>query len=61
VVVLSVASRSGAGAGAQLIGVLLVIGLVVLIAKWALITAAILVVPFGIWWFWDRVRSRSTS
>lgn len=42
---------------AKLIGFMLVLGLVVLVLKWALITAAILIVPFGIWWIWDRTRT----
>jgi hypothetical protein len=45
---------------ARLIGILLVVGLVALVIKWALITAAILVVPFGIWWIHDQ-RSRATT
>jgi ABC-type nickel/cobalt efflux system permease component RcnA len=48
-------------AAAQLVGVLLVIGLVLLILKWMLITAAILVVPFGMWWVWDHGRSRRSA
>jgi Flp pilus assembly protein TadB len=40
-----------------LIGIVLLVGLVVLIIKWALITAAILVVPFGVWWLLDRHRA----
>ena len=32
----------------------LAVGLAVLIIKWALITAAILAVPFGIWWLVDH-------
>ncbi|MBE7163648.1 MAG: hypothetical protein INR72_20605 [Williamsia herbipolensis] len=39
---------------ALLIGGLLVVGLVILILKWALITAAILAVPFCLWWVYDR-------
>jgi ABC-type nickel/cobalt efflux system permease component RcnA len=54
------ASRS-TQAGAQLVGVVLVIGLVLLILKWMLITAAILVVPFGIWWVWDHSRSSRSA
>jgi ABC-type nickel/cobalt efflux system permease component RcnA len=54
------ASRS-TQAGAQLVGVVLVIGLVLLILKWMLITAAILVVPFGIWWVWDHGRSSRSA
>lgn len=49
--------RSGpAGGCGTLIGVLLLIGLAILIIKWALITAAILAVPFGIWWILDRSK-----
>ncbi|HVL84324.1 MAG TPA: hypothetical protein VM367_08600 [Pseudonocardia sp.] len=51
------ARRSRFGA-AELIGILLVIGLVLLILKWALITAAILAVPFGMWWLYDRHTAR---
>ena len=52
------ARRSSAGGPiAGLVAVLLVIGLVLLVIKWLLITAAILVVPFGIWWFADRRRT----
>lgn len=41
----------------QLFVGLLLVGLVVLVLKWALITAAILAVPFGFWWLWDHRRS----
>jgi len=54
------ASRS-TKAGAQLVGVVLVIGLVLLILKWMLITAAILGVPFSIWWVWDHSRSSRSA
>jgi hypothetical protein len=57
VVVLTMARRSTpAGGCGTLIGVLLLIGLAILIIKWALITAAILAVPFGVWWVLDRSR-----
>ncbi|NYD38565.1 hypothetical protein [Actinomycetospora corticicola] len=46
---------SGLGA---VIGIVLLIGLAILIIKWALITAAILAVPFGIWWVYDQVQQR---
>lgn len=42
----------------KLLGILLIVGLVLLILKWMLITVAILAVPFGIWWVWDRRRAR---
>ena len=44
----------GVSGCALFIGGVLVIGLVVLIIKWAVITAAILAVPFGVWWVYDR-------
>lgn len=50
-----------AKAGAQLVAGIIVVGLVLLILKWALITIAILIVPFGVWWFWDRSRSSRTA
>jgi Flp pilus assembly protein TadB len=40
------------------LGVLLFIVLVLLVVKWALIAAAVLVVPLGIWWIWNRRRPR---
>ena len=43
------------GCGLLIVG-LLAIGLAILIIKWALITAAILAVPFGIWWAYDHVQ-----
>jgi hypothetical protein len=55
VVVLTMSRRSTpAGGCGTLIGVVLLIGLAILVIKWALITAAILAVPFGIWWVLDR-------
>lgn len=42
---------------ARLIGYLLLAGLAILMFKWALITAAILVVPFGVWWLYDRATT----
>src|SRR3954447_17970488 len=54
------ASRS-TKAGAQLVGVVLVIGLGLLMLKWMLIAAAILVVPFSIWWVWDHSRSSRSA
>jgi Flp pilus assembly protein TadB len=62
-VVLRVAARrsnSASGCG-TLIGVLLLIGLAIMIIKWALITAAILAVPFGIWWVLDRSKRRKQA
>lgn len=43
---------------ARILGILLAVGLVLLIIKWALITAAILAVPFGAWWVHDRWSAR---
>jgi hypothetical protein len=63
VVVLTMARRSNTGAsgcGLLIVG-LLAIALVVLIIKWALITAAILAVPFGIWWVLDRSKQRERT
>lgn len=42
---------------------LLSLGLVVLVyvLKWLAITAAILAVPFGVWWMFDRRRQSSPS
>jgi ABC-type nickel/cobalt efflux system permease component RcnA len=42
---------------AGVVGIVLAVGLVLLILKWALLTAAILVVPFGTWWIYDRVST----
>jgi hypothetical protein len=42
---------------ARIIGILLAVGLVVLVVKWVLITAAVLAVPFGAWWMYDRVSA----
>lgn len=50
--------RSNPSGLGTVIGVVLLIGLAILIIKWALITAAILAVPFGIWWVYDRVQQR---
>ncbi|MEJ2869671.1 hypothetical protein WCD74_17995 [Actinomycetospora sp. OC33-EN08] len=50
--------RSGSSGLGSVIGVLLLIGLALLIIKWALITAAILAVPFGLWWVYDQVQQR---
>lgn len=41
---------------ATLVGGVLALGLVLLILKWVAITAAILAVPYGIWWVVDRTR-----
>jgi len=48
---------------ARLIGILLAAALVVLVLKWALTTAAVLPIPFGVRWFYDRtsVGSRPRS
>jgi ABC-type nickel/cobalt efflux system permease component RcnA len=53
--------RRNRGGCAQLVGSLIVLGLVLLILKWALITAAILVIPFGVWWIWDHARSSRSA
>lgn len=50
--------RSNSSGLGTVIGIVLLIGLAILIIKWALITAAILAVPFGIWWFYDQVQQR---
>jgi Flp pilus assembly protein TadB len=57
VVVLTMSARNIA-ALTKVIGVMLLVGLALMILKWALITAAILIVPFGIWWIWDRTNAR---
>jgi ABC-type nickel/cobalt efflux system permease component RcnA len=57
VVVLTMSARNIA-ALAKVVGVLLLVGFALLILKWALITAAILIVPFGIWWVWDRIHTQ---
>jgi ABC-type nickel/cobalt efflux system permease component RcnA len=44
-------------AGVKLFGWIMLAALALLILKWALITVAILIVPFGIWWIWDRARA----
>jgi ABC-type nickel/cobalt efflux system permease component RcnA len=51
-----VARRQQGSPAAAVIGGLFVLGLVILVVKWLLITAAILAVPFGLWWVWDRTR-----
>jgi Tfp pilus assembly protein PilX len=43
----------------RLIGAALLLGLVLLVVKWALTTAAILAVPFGVWWLIDRRRTQA--
>lgn len=45
------------GCGVLILGVL-AIGLAVMVIKWALITAAILAVPFGVWWLIDHEQQR---
>jgi hypothetical protein len=61
VVVLTMARRgsnpAGGGCGVLILGVL-AIGLAIMIIKWALITAAILAVPFGVWWLVDHHQQR---
>ncbi|MDD7942044.1 hypothetical protein PHK61_26870 [Actinomycetospora lutea] len=47
-------ARRTASPAAVVVAGIVVIGLVILIVKWVLITAAILVIPFGVWWLWDR-------
>ena len=47
-------ARRTASPAAVVVAGILVVGLVILIVKWVLITAAILAVPFGAWWLWDR-------
>ncbi|GAA2888986.1 hypothetical protein GCM10010472_54250 [Pseudonocardia halophobica] len=42
---------------AHLVALMIVVAVVVTIVKWLLITAAILVVPFGAWFFYDRVST----
>ncbi|RZT88759.1 hypothetical protein EV383_5704 [Pseudonocardia sediminis] len=54
-------SRSSTSLGAKFVGAVLVLGLVLLILKWALITAAILIVPFGVWWAWDQTRDQRAT
>lgn len=54
-------NNSAAGGCGLLIVGLMAIALVVLIIKWALITAAILIVPFGIWWVLDRSKQREQA
>jgi ABC-type nickel/cobalt efflux system permease component RcnA len=48
--------KRGPGLGGA-IGLLIVVGLVLLVLKWMLITAAILVVPFSAWWIYDRTTT----
>ncbi|MDD7969281.1 hypothetical protein [Actinomycetospora lemnae] len=48
------ARRSSASPAAVVVGAIVAIGVLLLILKWLLITAAILAVPFGLWWAWDR-------
>ena len=56
------ARRTNAPSGlAGLIGIVLVVGLVILIIKWALITAAILAVPFGAWWIYDHLAQQKVA
>lgn len=42
----------------RLVGAVLLLGLALLVLKWALITGAVLAVPFGIWWLVDRSRTQ---
>ncbi len=46
---------------ARFLGWLIVIALSLLVVKWLLITAAVLAVPFGAWWVWDRSAARRTA
>ena len=46
--------RSGGSPAAVLVGGLLLVGLVILVVKWLLITAAVLALPFGVWFAYDR-------
>jgi hypothetical protein len=55
------ASRSTTEAAAKLFGGLLLLGLALLVFKWALITAAILIVPFSAWRIWDRSRASALA
>ena len=48
---------AGGGCGVLVLGVL-AIGLAIMIVNWALITAAILAVPFGVWWLIDHEQQR---
>jgi ABC-type nickel/cobalt efflux system permease component RcnA len=56
VVVLTMAKRSDGSPGAVVVAAILGLGLLLLILKWLVVTAAILVVPFGLWWVWDHHR-----
>lgn len=53
--------RSNSSGLGTVIGVVLLVGLAILIIKWALITAAILAVPFGIWWVYDQAQQRKVT
>lgn len=56
------ARRWAAGNVPGAVGVaLLALGVLVLIGKWLLVTAALLVVPFGLWWVVDRAQRRSLA
>ncbi len=46
---------------AKVLGWLIAIVLVLLVVKWLLITAAVLAVPFGAWWAWDRSAGRRAA
>ncbi|MHC1563654.1 hypothetical protein ACR9E3_32280 [Actinomycetospora sp. C-140] len=52
------ARRSRGSPAAVVVGGLLLLGVVILIVKWVLITAAILAIPFGIWFAYDRAAQR---
>jgi hypothetical protein len=45
----------------QVLGGLVVLAIGILVIKWLLITAAILIVPFGIWWLYDRAQVPATT
>lgn len=51
--------QNNSGTGAVIFVGLVLVAVAVLIIKWLLITAAILAVPFGLWWCIDyATRSR---
>ncbi len=45
----------------QVLGGLVVLAVGIVVIKWLLITALILVVPFGVWWLYDRTRTPATA
>jgi hypothetical protein len=44
----------------QVLGGLVVLAVGILVIKWLLITAGILIVPFGLWLLYDRTRTQAT-